>query len=230
MCRVGKFQKIWKTCKTDACPHCGLREDSLHVWKCSHPSSKTVWENSIKNLHSALHKIDTDPDIITCTISYLHAWRYNHSLQLINSRTLQNILQLQDTIGARQFFKGWIHSGWEELQEQHCNKISSKRSSKCWTIALITKLWEVAWDLWDYRNAVYHDQQNKSLQEEKSSLDLQVRDLIQQMTLTGLRPKDRHLASITLERLLDFPRSQKIEWIQQTTLALAQSKRWHFHL
>jgi hypothetical protein len=97
-------------------------------------------------------------------------------------------------------------------------------------IALITKLWEVAWDLWDYRNSVYHDKQNLSLQEDKSAIDLQVRELIQQLSLTGLRPKDRHLASITLERLLDFPRAQKIEWIRQTTLALAQYKRWNFHL
>jgi hypothetical protein len=94
---VGKFQRIWNTRATEACPHCGEKEDALHVWLCKDPSVKTVWENSLKNL--------TDPAILTGVLSYLHAWQNDHNLQPLNSRTLQHMLQLQDTIGARQFFE-----------------------------------------------------------------------------------------------------------------------------
>jgi hypothetical protein len=140
------------------------------------------------------------------------------------------MLDLQDTIGARQFFEGWVHLEWESLQAQYYKEIKSRRSSKRWTIALITKLWDIAWDLWDFRNAVFHHQHNLSLQEDTSALDDKVRDLIYHLSLISLLPKDKHLTMISTQRLLLLPRSQKIEWIQQVNLALAQPKKRHFQI
>jgi hypothetical protein len=101
MCGVGKFQKIWKTRETAACPHCGLFEDSLHVWKCTSPTVVDVWSNSLLNLQRALHKIDTDPILITCILQYLNTWRSDLHLRPMENTRYQRILDLQDSIGAR---------------------------------------------------------------------------------------------------------------------------------
>jgi hypothetical protein len=119
---------------------------------------------------------------------------------------------------------------WEAMQAQYYHDIKSRRSSKRWTVALITKLWEVAWELWDFRNAVFHHQQNQSLLEDRSVLDDKVRDYLTYLSLTGLLPKDKHLATISLPRLLLFPRHQKVEWIQQAALTMAQAKKSNFRL
>jgi hypothetical protein len=116
------------------------------------------------------------------------------------------------------------------MQGQYYQDIKCRRSSKRWTAALITKLWDVAWDLWDFWNAVSDHQQNLSLQEDTSALDVKVRDLCTTLALTGLLPKDKRLTPISITRFFLFPRLQKVEWIEQVTLALAQAKKTNFQI
>jgi hypothetical protein len=230
MCGVGKFQKIWKQQETDACPHCGSHEDSIHVWKCKSPSVTPIWDNSIIQLKFALRNLDTDPDITDAIITYLQAWRNDQFLQPLDKEELQNILDLQDEIGARQFFEGWTHKGWECIQQQYYNRINSRRSGRRWTTALITKLWEIALDLWEFRNKIYHRHCNQALQQDIHALDQKVTELHYKIILSGLLPKDRHLATISLTRLLSFSRIHKKEWLTQGNLALIQAKKRHFLL
>jgi hypothetical protein len=189
-----------------------------------------VWQHSLHKFQSDLRKVYTDPDLIKIIINYLNAWWYDYTLLPIDDEKYWVLLERQNTIGARQFFEGWLHWDWETLQGQYYHDIRSRRSSKWWTIAVITKLWNIAWDLWDFRNAVLHHQNNQSLQEDSLALDIQIRDLSHTIALTGLLPKDQHLTTISLTRLIDFSRSRKIEWLQQRTLALAQAKKRQFEL
>jgi hypothetical protein len=231
MCGVGKFQKIWKMRETNSCPHCREFEDTLHVWKCASTQVSNVWKISRYKLQTSLRKLDTDPDLIELIINYLNTWRYNYNLQSLDDEKYRTLLELQETIGARQLFDGWLHWEWEAVQEQYHQDIKSRQGIKRWTIAIITKLWDVAWDLRDFRNAVYHHQINKSLQKDSLALDIQIRDLSNTIALIGLLPKDQHIImTISTTWLLDFPRSRKVEWLHQTTLALAQAKKRHFHL
>jgi hypothetical protein len=200
----------------------------MHVWKCKAQPVQDLWKTSLTKLHSHLQKIDTDPDLIKLLLEYLDAWRYDNNDHTLNNNKYGLLADQQDTIGGRQLFEGWLHFEWESIQEKYYLEINSRRSGKRWTVAVITKLWDVAWDMWELRNEVYHNTTNRALQEDTHSLDLQVRELLQQISLIGLLPKDRHLATISLTRILCFPRSQKIEWIQQTNLALVQAKHWHF--
>jgi hypothetical protein len=158
----------------------------------------------LTKLQHALNKINTDPDLVTAIMLYLNSWRNNSSLRNITKDTLINLLQLQETIGAQQFFEGWIHTEWEIMQDRYYQIIDSRRSSKRWTIALITKLWEVAWDLWDFRNEVFHHKKNLAVEDDISVLDLQVKQLSNKLSITGLPEKDQHLLDIPLPRLLAF--------------------------
>jgi hypothetical protein len=172
MCGKGKFQKIWKLQETDACPHCGQLEDALHVWTCQAPAISTLWEQSLQQLQSHLLQLDTDPKIITGVIYYLKSWTSDHLLQPIHDTSIKKLLHLQDTIGKRQFFEGWLHSGWEKLQEQYYTNINSWQNGKCWMIAVITKLWEIAWDIADFCNAIFHQQDNESSDKNIAALNL----------------------------------------------------------
>jgi hypothetical protein len=140
MCGVGKYQKIWKLRKTNSCPHCGQFEDALHVWKRQEPHVKEVWENSLITLKNSLRRLDTDPDLLTIIIDYLNAWCDDEHLQALDEETYRSLLEGQNDIGARQFFEGWLHSEWEVVQEKYYMDINSCRSSKRWTVAIITKL------------------------------------------------------------------------------------------
>jgi hypothetical protein len=204
MCGVGKFQKLWGKRESNSCPHCGLLETAQHVWTCQDTSVSQIWQQSLTKLQHALNKINTDPDLVTAIMLYLNSWRNNSSLRNITKDTLINLLQLQETIGAQQFFEGWIHTEWEIMQDRYYQIIDSRRSSKRWTIALITKLWEVAWDLWDFRNEVFHHKKNLAVEDDISVLDLQVKQLSNKLSITGLPEKDQHLLDIPLPRLLAF--------------------------
>lgn len=60
--------------------------------------------------------------------------------------------------------------------------------------------------------------------EDNIVLDIKIRELHNNLIITGLRPKDRHLSTIPLAWLFTLPRTQKLGWLNQTNLALAQSK------
>jgi hypothetical protein len=95
----------------------------------------------------ALRKLDTDPDILQAIITYLTSWQNEQFLHPIREDKLSKLMALQDNIGTKQFFEGWIHLEWERAQHHYYTAIKSQRSGKRWTIALITKLWDVAWDM-----------------------------------------------------------------------------------
>jgi hypothetical protein len=171
MCGIGKFQKLWKARETDECPHCGLVEDALHVWTCKSQQVSDVWSTSLCQLKTSLDKLETDPALTKLIIEYLNAWRNDHNLCSTSPHEFTELLHLQDNIGARQFFEGWIHKEWEATQERYYREKNFRRSRKRWTIALITKMWDVAWDLWEYRNTFYHQQANYSQATDTSLLD-----------------------------------------------------------
>jgi hypothetical protein len=71
---------------------------------------------------------------------------------------------------------------------------------------------------------------NYTQEEDKEVMDLQIRDLYDNMALTGLLPKDQHLFSIPLHCIFALPRPRKVEWIEQSHLAVAQAKKRNFNL
>jgi hypothetical protein len=52
-------------------------------------------------------------------VTYLKTWREGGLLQPIVGRQYRKLLELQETIGARQFFEGRLHKEWELIQHQY---------------------------------------------------------------------------------------------------------------
>jgi hypothetical protein len=49
---------------------------------------------------------------------------------------------------------------WQEIQAQYFREIGKQNSGLRWTSALIQKIWQVAWDQWEHRNAILHNSEN----------------------------------------------------------------------
>jgi hypothetical protein len=69
----------------------------------------------------------------------------------------------------------------------------------------------VAWDIWEFRNDAFHRQQNISIEADSQAINLQIEELTDTLTITGLLPKDHHLLDIPYTRLISLPRIQKTE-------------------
>lgn len=71
-------------------------------------------------------------------------------------------LEVQDGIHWTPFVEGCIAQEWTDIQDQHYKSIGCWRSGRRWTIELIKKLLDVAWDLWEHHNAVLHHKDNQA--------------------------------------------------------------------
>ena len=70
---------------------------------------------------------------------------------------------------------GFVATEWRQAQQEYYHRISSRRTGKRWVSALIRKLWDVAWDLWDHRNNQIHSPGQLDAYEDTTALDLSVR-------------------------------------------------------
>ena len=104
---------------------------------------------------------------------------------------------------------------WQRIQEEHYQSKGSKLSGKRWTIALIQKLWDVAWDQWEHRNdAVHRGQDAERLSQatnEKIRQEWQLgKDSVDQVT--------RPLFNRTLNDLLQSDIQVRQAWLDSIQL------------
>jgi hypothetical protein len=63
----------------------------------------------------------------------------------------------QGGIGWHNFLQGRVACQFETLQQKHLTDKNSTQTDKRWTIEIIKKLTKVAWDMWDHRNDILHN-------------------------------------------------------------------------
>jgi hypothetical protein len=221
MCGVGKFLKRWKQRQDDACPRCGEMEDAAHVWRCHGSGADDLWETSLIELTSWFNIMQTDPDIQHCITSYLRSWKYDSAPDSTTTFLLQKCLESQNIIGWGRFFEGWISQDWTKAQQAYYLTIKSLRNGKRWTISLIKKLWDIAWDLWEHRNGILHDSVNMVSTAELRALDKKVKDTFCRLQSITLSANDRHLLTIPLKRILNKDKMYKEAWLYNATTVSA---------
>ena len=106
----------------------------------------------------------------------------------------EDTIQSQDAIGwDNDFFEGCIAKDWEqEAQDVYYKWCRSRKSARRWTTALIQKLWNVAWDLWEQRNGIVHDAENAEILHNMAEIDDEIRAQFQQGH-HGLQQRDHSL-------------------------------------
>jgi hypothetical protein len=156
---TGRMMLRQKERETDACPRCGEPENAIHVLRCQQPEAQTVWNQAIDTLEEWLRDQKTQPGITEMIGSRLRLWFYQSELrqQVPDFYGLRATLEAQDQVGWGMFLAGRLVTGWADVQKRYLEWIGSQRSTKRWTVAVIKKLWDLAWDMWDHRNRVLHD-------------------------------------------------------------------------
>ena len=69
---------------------------------------------------------------------------------------MRQTMQAQNELGVWNLLMGRIHHSFEDLQNKHYKKKKSRRSGLRWTTAIIKKLFDVSWDMWEHRNGILH--------------------------------------------------------------------------
>ncbi len=78
---------------------------------------------------------------------------------------------------------------------------------------LIKKLWGIAWDLWEHRNGILHEQQNAVSHASIKALDGKVTEAYATLHNLMLSMHDRHLISLNIARLLKKDQLYKESWL-----------------
>ena len=118
-CGTSKNLKRWKEQTHQKCPVCGYNgETTDHILRCPHPESKQAWKKSIAALENWMTQHSTAPKIISAIINNINSWRDNHPTQHYERPTasLHNVIQQQEAIGWAPLLRGFVHTGWKEVQ------------------------------------------------------------------------------------------------------------------
>jgi len=94
-------------------------------------------------------------------ITYLESWQTGETVSYQPPRYLEAVLKEQYTIGWHRFYAGWLSSQREIVQQNYYSVTRSNKTGKRWVSALIQKLWDTAWDLWEHHNGVLHQNENQ---------------------------------------------------------------------
>ena len=154
--------KKWKWQDDNLCPLCKTPEDAPHVWACRSTSSIAVWEVSIKKLSDWMVETRAYPHLRQAICGCLLSWKKalpTPSILPSAYPTLHAAVEDQAGIGWSAFIEGRLSTYWAETQQQYFTAINSKKTGHRWVSALIKKLFEVAWDQWEHRCGVVHNQE-----------------------------------------------------------------------
>jgi len=80
----------------------------------------------------------------------------------------------QACIGWERILDGWISQYWHAQQDQVWSQIWSWKSSLRWMAALIQKLWDISWDMWEHWNKELHSRGPDQKQILHSTVDSQI--------------------------------------------------------
>jgi hypothetical protein len=108
---------------------------------------------AVNNLREWLLETTGPEEVVEAICQRLHAWHNGQDLIPLNIP----IIEAQDKIGWRSFLEGRVSLSWRLHQASFYASTKSRCSPKRWVTSLIIKLWDVAWDLWQFRNRIVHE-------------------------------------------------------------------------
>jgi len=229
MCGVGKFMKRWREWEDDLCPRCGVQEDAPHVWLCKGLGAEERWNKALEDLATLMHQMETDPTLIHIILVYLRGWWSNEAVFYQPPRQFQELLQDQQKVGWRRFFEGWLVCSWAEKQQRYYTLLRSGKTGRRWAGAIVVKLWNIAWDMWEHRNGILHERENLVVRAMQHHLNAKVTRVYLNLSSRLLRYTDRHLVYLSLQDLLRKDNNYKATWLSVAEPSLREERAatWH---
>ena len=200
---------------TPTCPNCASVEKHRHIVKCQSNRATVAYRNIERNFESWLKQSTSQP-IRLAIMAHLDAYREDEEVRRDDDwgHDVVSASTQQSHIGDNAFMEGFMATGWEKAQEKHLSKIESKRNPSRWVTALIRKLWNVAWDMWDSRNGEVH--KNKTTRKEQiiAQLDAEIRSTHSEGQTNRFLPRmERTFFRQELEEVLKHTEYQKRTWL-----------------
>jgi len=220
----GKNMQRWGLRSTAQCPRCSQPvEDKEHIFTCKAESAQIQWNQSMEKLDQWMQSAKTHPQLRKDIMEGLQQWhdQIPSSRQQTEGSTAG---QIQDRIGWGLALEGCIALRWREEQEAFWKAFKSRKSSRRWTIALLTRLRTTAWDMWHHRNKALHDEEANKQVILEDAVNQKIRRAYEQ-GYEDLPSTARTLWNRPLDRLLKFPEYYKRQWIATVAAARARLTR-----
>ena len=108
---------------------------------------------------------------------------------------------------------GLYSKKWQDAQEEWIQKKSTKwkRSTKKWSIKLVTASLELAWKMWENRNEYLHSDKHHWNLETEEQLNTGIREAFNQAT--NVLARDKFLWGKAGERIFFLPVKSKVDLV-----------------
>jgi hypothetical protein len=209
------------------CPRCNqYNEDAHHILTCDSPVANDAWITAINILDQKLQTIKTSPTIRQYIIYHLNRWKEvpcrNPSGP--TSRTLQDAIEVQESIGWDQFLYGRVSYLWRDAQQEWIKHQATrwKYSTKGWTISLILHLKEIPWIMWENRNDYLFHHENPWNTAEADHVKTEIQQAMNTYHPSKILRRDQRLFRIPLDKLLNYSANKQSLWLNSIKAAYAR--------
>jgi hypothetical protein len=165
---VAKRMKERKQFVQDKCPICCQQtEDISHLLRCQNDEALSFYQQQLNQLRSWGERVQTDPSILHSLLLVLQLKRMGHNDLhrlfpcILTKARHHSVFKHQSRIGWDAFLEGLISTEWARLQQDYYKSIQCQGSGKSWASGLIQQLWNINHQVWNYRNRVLHENQQK---------------------------------------------------------------------
>jgi hypothetical protein len=165
----------------------------------------------MEKFKNELVRLHTLPNLADVLCDRLTAWRHDlePTVEISNFLGLRTTVDKQDKVGWQTMLEGMPVKGWEEVQQRYFVWRKKRQTGKRWLAAIIRKLWDVAWDLWEHRNGILHDC-DTNLAEQQLNSEVAIEYELGPQTVTR---EARQLFWPRLTKLLLGPPAAKRAWL-----------------
>ncbi len=115
-----------------------------------------IWNTSLVKLQTWMESTNTMPALQAAILMRLRQWKgeTTDNPQWTTRYGLREAIRCQDKLGWYNFLMGCISLHWKAVQQRYYEWLGNRNTGKKWATALIQKVWDVSWDMWDHRNDV----------------------------------------------------------------------------
>jgi hypothetical protein len=207
----------------DRCPRCQQPEDAAHVWKCQQTEATELFKAAVDKVREWLREQHTFPPLIDAICDNIWAWRQGNPTtpSMALPAEVREIVEYQTRVGWQAFFEGTPVQGWADIQQRYYEFIRSRRLGRRWIAAVIRKMWDIAWDLWEHRNQVLHDRENSLL---STSTNQHIREELR-LGVRTLTAAARAVFQANRGSILAAPLDVRVAWVARIQTARARFTR-----
>ncbi|CAB9498981.1 expressed unknown protein [Seminavis robusta] len=214
-CGVGRSMHIRKIWDHSRCPRCAQPDENpKHVLLCPSRGARLTWAEALVSLDKHLRKLGTNQSLRYGIIEHLRAWGKRSPPHLGPLRAdVRAALAEQTEIGWYNLLLGRISHRFTQLQDAHYKSLGNRRNGFRWTTAVIRKLLDISWDMWDHRNHIKHNDPHPAFDPQlRTTLNEEIR-FQWSLGAASLRPEDRPLFRHGLDSIMEQTTTDKQQWL-----------------